>query len=104
MKTASWVIIEISTGEAIFETYIEKMVSAINTEKYRAVPIVEYLGALNKTIKVAAERDELKTELERIKKDAVIVHRLMALLANKANVSPQSLDHAEKFFKRLTTK
>jgi hypothetical protein len=51
MKTASWVIIEKSTGSAIFETYNESTTKKINTEKYTAVPILEYLQILNKSLK-----------------------------------------------------
>lgn len=41
--------------------------------------------------------------LESIKKDADIVHRTMSLLSHDANVSQQSLEHAEEFFKKLKT-
>lgn len=47
-KIASWVIIEISTGTAILETYNPKVVAALNTTNYKAVPILEYLQGLNK--------------------------------------------------------
>lgn len=48
MKTASWVIREKTTGKVLFETFDRKKVEALNTEKYEAVPILEYLGSLNK--------------------------------------------------------
>lgn len=48
MKTASWVICEIATGKAIFETYNPKIVEILNTKRYKAVPILEYLCSLNK--------------------------------------------------------
>lgn len=48
MKTASWVIKEKSTGKVLFETFESKIVDALNTDKYLAVPILEYLQSLNK--------------------------------------------------------
>lgn len=48
MKTASWVIREKATGEVMFETFDKKKVDALNTAKYEAVPILEYLASLNK--------------------------------------------------------
>lgn len=48
MKTASWVIINIATDQAVCETYLKKIADAINKEKYKAVPILEYLGSLSK--------------------------------------------------------
>lgn len=48
MKTASWVIIEIATGNAIFETFNKGTADSINTGKYKAVPILEYLQSVNK--------------------------------------------------------
>lgn len=53
MKTASWVIIDRATGAAILETYNPKAVSCLNTERYEAVPILDYLGALNARIRAA---------------------------------------------------
>lgn len=44
---ASWVIREKSTGTVIMETLDRKKVAALNTAKYEAVPIGEYLAALN---------------------------------------------------------
>jgi hypothetical protein len=44
-----------------------------------------------------------KATLEGIKKDADVVHRTMSLLSHGANVSQQSLEHAEEFFKKLKT-
>lgn len=48
MKTASWVIRNRETYEAVFETFSEKTAGAINTAKYEAVPILEYLQSLNR--------------------------------------------------------
>ncbi|MGP9790711.1 PLxRFG domain-containing protein [Roseinatronobacter sp. NSM] len=44
---ASWVIRNKDTGEVVMETTDQKKVDALNTEKYEAVPIREYLASLN---------------------------------------------------------
>jgi hypothetical protein len=51
LRTASWVIVDKSTNKAIFETFSKSITDKINVEKYQAVPILEYLQNLNKTIK-----------------------------------------------------
>ena len=51
MKSTSWVIVEIETGKAVFETFNEKIILKVNTNKYKVVPIYEYLCSLNKSIK-----------------------------------------------------
>jgi hypothetical protein len=48
---ASWVIVRVATGEAIAETYLQHVAEAINRDKYKAVPVGEYLGQLNRRIK-----------------------------------------------------
>ena len=53
MKTASWVIRNKATGEVVLETFNPKVVAALNTAKYEAVPIAEYLGAFNRQIREA---------------------------------------------------
>jgi hypothetical protein len=47
MKTASWVIVDKATGKAIAETFRANVAAAVNTDKYRAVPILEYLVSIN---------------------------------------------------------
>lgn len=47
-RTASWVIRDKATGEVQFETYDPAKVKALNTEKYEAVPILEYLQEVNR--------------------------------------------------------
>ena len=47
MKTASWVIRNKTTGEVLFETFNAKVVAALNTLKYEALPIGQYLASLN---------------------------------------------------------
>jgi hypothetical protein len=48
MKTASWIIVNLATNQAVFETFNENTAKAINTKLYRAVPILEWLVSLNK--------------------------------------------------------
>lgn len=47
-RTASWVIRNKETGDVIMETFDQKKVDALNTEKYEAVPVAEHLASLNK--------------------------------------------------------
>ena len=49
----SWVIVRKATGEAVLETYSARVAFAINKEKYRVVPILEYLEGINAEIKSA---------------------------------------------------
>jgi hypothetical protein len=51
MKTASWIIVRKSDGTAILETFSDAIARAINTEKYSAMPALEYLQNLNRSIK-----------------------------------------------------
>ena len=53
MRTASWVIRDKTTKEVLFETFNPKCVEMLNTEKYEAVPILEYLVSLNKATKAS---------------------------------------------------
>jgi hypothetical protein len=46
MKTASWVIYG-RDGKPLFETFNEKLVKALNTKRYEAVPILQHLVSLN---------------------------------------------------------
>jgi hypothetical protein len=45
----SWVIRNIATRELIMETYSPKLVRALNTSKYEAVAIDDYLASLNRS-------------------------------------------------------
>jgi hypothetical protein len=47
-SVASWVIVDISTNEAVLETYNAKLLEALNLKRYKAVPILEYLQSLNR--------------------------------------------------------
>lgn len=48
MITASWVIRERETGRVICETFNKRIVAALNTARYEAVPILEYLASFNR--------------------------------------------------------
>jgi hypothetical protein len=41
------------TREVLFETFNPKLVAALNTEKYEAVPILEYLVAFNRSVRIS---------------------------------------------------
>lgn len=45
--SASWVIREKATGRVIAETFEARTVAALNTKRYEAVPILDYLASLN---------------------------------------------------------
>jgi hypothetical protein len=45
---SSWILRRRSTGEAIAETFLAHVAAAINTDKYEAAPIDDYLGELNR--------------------------------------------------------
>lgn len=47
--STSWVVKEISTGRVIMETFDKRKVEALNTAKYQAVPIMQYLQSLNRS-------------------------------------------------------
>lgn len=47
MRTASWVIVRKADNVAIAETFLPHVAAAVNQEKYKAVPIQEYLCSLN---------------------------------------------------------
>jgi hypothetical protein len=54
-KVSSWVIRERATGEVVMETFDRKKIEALNAEKYEAIPIGDYLAALNKKPMVSAD-------------------------------------------------
>lgn len=49
--THSWVIVSLATGKAVLETYSEKLARAVNTHKYKAVPVYEWLASINQQSK-----------------------------------------------------
>lgn len=46
-RTASWVIVEKRTGKAVCEVFGAKLIKNLNTDLYKAVPILEWLLSLN---------------------------------------------------------
>ena len=44
----SWILRNKATKEVIAETFDPKKVKYLNTDKYEAVPILEYLQSLNR--------------------------------------------------------
>ena len=50
MKTASWIIVDKATRQAVFETFNENTAKAVNTRLYEAVPILTYLQQLNRSV------------------------------------------------------
>ncbi len=76
-RNASWVIQNKETGEVLFETFDPAKVEALNTEKYVATPIQEYLGSLNnkdaqqteiQIQDIEARQEEVVAKLEQISK------------------------------------
>jgi len=61
MKTASWVIVNLETDESLFETFDPAKVAALNTTKYKAVPILEWLQHLNRKYKSQAQWPSIQT-------------------------------------------
>ena len=51
MKTASWIIVNRTTRQAVFETFNENTAKAVNTRLYEAIPALQYLQQINRTIK-----------------------------------------------------
>jgi len=43
----SWVIVNKQTGKCVFETWQKSVMQKINTEKYKVVPIKEWLSSLS---------------------------------------------------------
>lgn len=49
--STSWIIRRKADFIVIFETFDPRVVAALNTERYEAVPILEYLSETNKQIR-----------------------------------------------------
>ena len=53
-QTASWIIVQKTTGKAIVETYSKETANIVNrngTSLYKAVPILQYLQDFNSEVK-----------------------------------------------------
>lgn len=48
---ASWVIREKSTGRAVLEVWSASVAAKVNTAKYEAVPILQHLQELNRSLR-----------------------------------------------------
>lgn len=44
MQTASWVIVERATGQPVMETFRADWVARLKTDRFEAVPILEWLA------------------------------------------------------------
>ena len=51
MESKSWVIVRLADNVAMFETWNKALTQAVNKQKYKVVPIYEYLSNLNASIK-----------------------------------------------------
>lgn len=58
-KTASWVIRNKTTKEVILETFDARRVQALNTAKYEAIPVHEYLAGLNASLRPMLSGDSV---------------------------------------------
>ncbi len=54
---ASYVVVRNADGRAIFETFRKSIADKVNTERYTAVPILDYLGKRNARIKANGGTD-----------------------------------------------
>ena len=50
----SWIIKNKQTGEVMLEIFSQKLLARLNTEKYEAVPVMEYLCGVSQKLKEAA--------------------------------------------------
>lgn len=50
-RTSSWIIVNRATGAVLFETFQESITLKLNTAKYQAVPVLQYLQQFNRSIK-----------------------------------------------------
>jgi len=56
----SWVVKEKVTGKVIFETFDGQVVAFLNTTKYEAIPILEYLQSINGKFNACHQDGEIK--------------------------------------------
>ena len=55
MKAGSWIIRNKVTKNVICETFSERMIQLLNTSKYEAIPILQYLQEHNREVKKSAK-------------------------------------------------
>lgn len=51
MKTQSWILREKESKRVICETFDKRKVDALNTKKYEAIPVLQYLVEINQSNK-----------------------------------------------------
>ena len=47
----SWVVVSRETGQAVLETFSRKIADAVNLDRYRVVPILQWLGSINSALR-----------------------------------------------------
>lgn len=47
----SWIVVRLSTGEAVCETYSETVIKNLNPLTVKAIPAITYLQDLNRSIR-----------------------------------------------------
>jgi hypothetical protein len=55
---SSWVIVEKSTGKAIYETWNYELAQCFDTQKNDIVPVLKYLQEFNRKVKEQKQKDE----------------------------------------------
>lgn len=95
-RTASWVLRDKETKAAVMETFDPEVVERLNTDKYEAVPIGQYLGEINGKAKPApaidttAARPEPAPEGIKQAESAVAKPENTKALAEQYRVDPQT--------------
>lgn len=83
-QQAGWVLRNKETGEVVMETNDPAKVKALNTEKYEAVPIAQYLASLSKLQKPAETKAEAPAVEATAPKAAVTVEPAVETAPPKA--------------------
>jgi len=60
MKTASWIVIDKATREAVLETFNQSTADAINRDKFDVIPSLQYLQQLNASIRATRNVKEVQ--------------------------------------------
>lgn len=47
MRPASWVVVDRGTGQPVLETFSQSVADAVRRDRFRVVPIMEWLQSLN---------------------------------------------------------
>ena len=50
---ASWAIVDLATGQSVAEITSATLAAKVNTKRYKAVPILEYMQDLSRRIKAS---------------------------------------------------